>query len=166
MTSNVLTRKATTSKLSCTQLRRSGGTLVAVLVILAIVGMLAAHTLQTLVLIRQSESKRAVVRQLQEIVQLARHTAESKTIQTSSETMHEIQVEVQPSKLAGITIQMAESSQIAESSGGDQLRDYRVVVQYPVDQHTDSAVKSPSVQPWTSSWQTRGWDAKTDKTDD
>ncbi|GAB5405887.1 MAG: hypothetical protein Aurels2KO_41180 [Aureliella sp.] len=131
--------------------RKTGSTLVAVLVVLAVVGMLSAHTFQTLMLIRQSENNRAASRQNLEIVELAKHVAESEAIQSSRDTVHETRVEVQDGKWALITIQLA------KPGGADQLRDYHIAVQYPVKQNVESEDQLSSLKPATSTWETDGW---------
>lgn len=134
---------------------KEGSTLVAVLVVLSIVGMLAAHTLRTLVLLRQSESVRAAMRQNQAIVDYAVLIAESAALQSADTQTHEFKMEVQDGFMASVSIQLSDSV----ASG--EVRDYRIVVQYPLAQAGDDAGhnsgETAQLRTWTSSWQSDGW---------
>lgn len=52
--------------------RRRGGLLVCVLVVLLLVGLLAAQTMQTLMMVRKSDSRSSTLRQATELVELGR----------------------------------------------------------------------------------------------
>lgn len=138
---------------SSTQTKR-GSVIVAVLAVLAIVGMLSAQTLQTLMLVRQNDAQQARLRQDREIVQLARWLAESPKIQASDDAIHSLKVEVTDSEWASISIELR------QAGNANEMRAYRVVVQYPVAAPESSRPENERNQSNTSTWQSDSWQAK------
>lgn len=133
---------------------RRGSVIVAVLTVLAIVGMLSAQTLQTLMLIRQNDVQQSQHRQDREIVLLARKLAESTEIQSSNKATHTLRVEVADNDWASISIELRQ----ADSPGS--MRAYRIVVQHPVDATDSDQPISQSTQSNTSTWQSDSWQNK------
>lgn len=105
--------------------RRSGAVLICVLVVLLIVGLISLQTIQTLLLVRRSDSDRSRLRQAQELVELSRIAFQQNG---AGELQEEIAVVVDGDLTGTIRLSLADSESHADSGQAD----YRIVAKYPV----------------------------------
>ncbi len=150
--------------------RRLASSLVVVLVVLGIVGIITAQSIQTLVVLRRSHSQRAGLRQAREVLMFVRKCVESDlaagNIKQGGERKFMIEVRGQLFAQAQVTMPTPRDDEVS------QLNRCRIVVRYPVrvgardpsagsvdaDSKTKAVETIDDSGAWTVTWQSDDWE--------
>ena len=114
--------------------RRSGAVLICVLVVLLIVGLISAQTIQTLLMIRRSDAARSRLRQAQELVELGRIVVQQHGAAALPES---VEVALDDQSQAKIVLRYHDDGVDGKNSDRQVLR---ILVKYPADSTQEVSV--------------------------
>lgn len=106
---------------------RLGAILVCVMVVLLIVSLFCVQTMQTLMIIRRSDSSRRNLRQARELIELGRIAHKQALAQDATTDDTELSIALGDSQIGEITVSAS------DSGGKQQPGTTRIVVRYPAN---------------------------------